>query len=73
MMSLKNYSNFVTEEIDDFHKDLETSNKKIKFFAKFDKSDLKEVKTSFFISEPKKKFQAKIKGFKKITNNKGIF
>ena len=73
MMSLKNYSNFVTEEIDDFHNDLETSNKKIKFFDKFDKSDLKEVKTSFFISEPKKKFQPKIKGFKKINNNKGIF
>ena len=73
MMSLKNYSNFVTEEINDFNKDLETSNKKIKFFAKFDKSDLKEVKTSFFISEPKKKFQPKIKGFKKINNNKGIF
>jgi hypothetical protein len=73
MMSLENYSNFVTEEIDDFHKDLETSNKKIKFFAKFDKSDLKEVKTSFIIPEPKKRFQPKIKSFKKINNDKGIF
>jgi|TARA_R110002072_G_scaffold179715_1_gene335806 hypothetical protein len=73
MMSLKNYNNFVSEEIDDFHKDLEIGNKKIKFFAKFDKSDLKEVKTNFSISEPKKKFQPKIKGYKKINNDKGIF
>ena len=73
MMSLKNYNNFVSEEIYDFHKDLEIGNKKIKFFAKFDKSDLKEVKTNFSISEPKKKFQPKIKGFKKINNDKGIF
>ena len=72
-MRLKNYNNFVNEEIDDFYDDLETSNKRLKFFTKFDKSTLKEVKTKFSSPEPKKKFQPKIKGYKKSNNNKGIF
>ena len=72
-MELKNYINFVNEEIDDFYDDLATSNKKIKFFAKFGKSDLDEVKTNFSLPKPKKKFQPKIKGYKKSNNNKGIF
>ena len=61
------YRGLIAKAHYDFN-DLETSNKKIKFFAKFDKSNLKEVKTSFFIPEPKKKFQPKIKSFKKINN-----
>ena len=73
MMGIKNYDNFVNEEIDDFYNDLETSNKRLKFFAKFNKSTLKEVKTSFSLPEPKKKFQPKVKGYKKSNNNKGIF
>jgi len=32
-----------------------------------------EVKSSFVIPEPKKKFQPKVKGYKKINNDKGIF
>jgi hypothetical protein len=72
-MGLKNYISFVNEEIDDFYDDLATSNKKIKFFSKFDKSDLAEVKTNFSLPKPKKKFQPKIKGYKKSNNNKGIF
>jgi len=72
-MNLKNYNNFVNEEIDDFYKDLENSNKRLKLFATFDKSELKEVKTSFSIPAPKKKFQPKVKGFKKINKDKGIF
>ena len=73
MMSLKNYNNFVSEEVDDFYKDLENSNKRIKLFATFSKSELSQVKTNFSITAPKKKFQPKVKGFKKINNNKGIF
>ena len=41
MMSLKNYNNFVSEEVDDFYKDLENSNKKLKLFATFSKSEIK--------------------------------
>jgi len=72
-MRLKNYNNFVNEEIDDFYNDLETSKKRIKFFAKFSKSDLDKAKTNFSLPEPKKKFQPKIKSYKKSNNNKGIF
>jgi len=72
-MGVKNYNTFVTEEIDDFYKDLENSNKKLKLFSTFTKSELKEIKTSFSLPEPKKKFQPKVKGFKKSNNDKGIF
>ncbi|MBC8398239.1 MAG: hypothetical protein H8E16_14215 [Flavobacteriales bacterium] len=72
-MDLKNYNNFVNEEIDDFYEDLENSNKKLKLFATFNKSKLKDVKTSFSIPVPKKKFQPKVKGYKKINKDKGIF
>ena len=74
MMSLKNYNNFVNEEVDDFYKDLENSNKRLKLFATFNKSELDNVKSNFSITEvPKKKFQPKVKGFKKINKDKGIF
>ena len=72
-MSMQKYNNFVSEEIDDFYKDLENSNKKLKLFATFSKSEIKKVKTNFSIPTPKKKFQPKVKGYKKINNNKGIF
>ena len=73
MMDLKNYSNFVSEEVDDFYKDLEDSNKRLKLFSTFNKSKLSQIKTKFSVSEPKKKFQPKVKGYKKINNDKGIF
>ena len=74
MMSLKNYNNFVSEEVDDFYKDLENSNKRLKkLFATFSKSEVPQIKTSFSIPVPKKKFQPKVKGFKKINKDKGIF
>tara|TARA_R100001463_G_scaffold115484_1_gene170701 strand:+ start:84 stop:305 length:222 start_codon:yes stop_codon:yes gene_type:complete len=73
MMDLKNYSNFVSEEVDDFYKDLEDSNKRLKLFSTFNKSELSQIKTKFSVSEPKKKFQPKVKGYKKINNDKGIF
>ncbi len=72
-MGVKNYNTFVTEEIDDFYKDLENSNKKLKLIYIFTKSTLNEVKTSFSLPETKKKFQPKVKGFKKSNNDKGIF
>jgi hypothetical protein len=72
-MSLKKYNNFVNEEIDDFYEDLKKSNKKLRLFSTFNKSELGETKTKFSVPIPKKKFQPKIKGFKKINNNKGIF
>jgi len=72
-MSMQKYNNFVSEEIDDFYKDLEEGSKKLRLFSKFSKSVLGEVKTTFSISEPKKKFQPKVKGYKKINNDKGIF
>ena len=70
---IKNYSNFVTEQFDDFYDDLETSKKKLKLFTKFKKIEAEEVKTSFSLPQPKKKFQPKIRSYKKINNNKGIF
>jgi len=72
-MSIQKYNNFVSEEIDDFYKDAEEGGKKLRLFSKFSKSVLGEVKTSFTIPEPKKKFQPKVKGYKKINNDKGIF
>jgi|TARA_R100000081_G_C4681319_1_gene97643 hypothetical protein len=72
-MSIKNFDIFVNEEIDDFYKDLENSNKKLKLFSTFNKSKLSEVKTSFSIPEPKKKFRPKVKNYKKSNNDKGIF
>ena len=72
-MSIKNFNIFVNEEIDDFYKDLENSNKKLKLFSTFNKSKLSEVKTSFSIPEPKKKFRPKVKNYKKSNNDKGIF
>tara|TARA_R110000772_G_scaffold168556_1_gene280320 strand:+ start:75 stop:293 length:219 start_codon:yes stop_codon:yes gene_type:complete len=72
-MSIQKYNNFVSEEIDDFYKDLENGSKKLRLFSNFSKSVLGEVRTSFSIPEPKKRFQPKVKGYKKINNNKGIF
>ena len=54
-MSLKNYNNFVSEEVNDFYKDLENSNKRLKLFATFNKSELNNVKTNFSITEYQKR------------------
>jgi hypothetical protein len=70
---MQKYNNFVSEELDDFYKDLAEDGKKLRLFSKFSKSVLGEVKTSFIMPEPKKKFQPKVKGYKKINNDKGIF
>jgi len=70
---IKNYNDFVTEQFDDFYDDLETSKKKLKLFTKFKKIETDEVKSNFSLPQPKRKFQPKIKSYKKIDNNKGIF
>jgi len=70
---IKNYNDFVTEQFDDFYDDLETSKKKIKLFTKFKKIEAEEVKTNFSLPQPKRKFQPKIKQYKKTNNDKGIF
>ncbi len=70
---IKNYNEFVTEQFDDFYDDLETSKKKIKLFTKFKKIEADDVKTSFVLPQPKRKFQPKIKQYKKTNNDKGIF
>ena len=72
-MNVEKYNNFVDEEIDDFYKDLERGSTKLKLFSVFSKSILADVKTNFFIPEPKKRFQPTVKGYKKINNDKGIF
>lgn len=70
---IKNYSDFVTEQFDDFYDDLEISKKNLKLFTKFDKIELKEVNTNFSLPQPKRKFQPKIKRYIKTNNDKGIF
>ena len=70
---IKNYNDFVTEQFDDFYDDLETSKKNLKLFTKFKKIETDEVKSNFSLPQPKKKFQPKIRSYKKINNNKGIF
>ena len=70
---IKNYNDFVTEQFDDFYDDLETSKKKLKLFTKFKKIEAEKVKTKFSLPQPKRKFQPKIKQYKKTNNDKGIF
>jgi len=71
---IKNYNDFVTEQFDDFYDDLETSKKKLKLFTKFKKIETNDVTSNFSLPQPKKKFQPKIKNYKKSSNNnKGIF
>mgnify|MGYP003626058049 CR=1 FL=1 len=73
MISIEKYNDFVIEETDEFYDDLENDGKKLRLFSTFVKSDLDQVKTNFTIPEPKKRFQPKIKAYKKTNNNKGIF
>jgi hypothetical protein len=73
MMSLKKYNNFVSEELNDFYKDLENGSRKLRLFSTFNKSILGEFKTNFMLPQPKKRFQPKVKSYKKINNDKGIF
>ena len=70
---IKKYNEFVVEQFEDFYNDLETSKKKLKLFTKFKKIETDEVKSNFSLPQPKRKFQPKIKSYKKINNDKGVF
>ena len=70
---IKKYNEFVAEQFDDFYEDLETSKKKLKLFTKFSRIETSDVNTNFILPKPKKKFQPKVKQYKKNNNNKGIF
>lgn len=70
---IKNYNDFVTEQFDDFYEDFETSKKRLKLFTKFNKINVDSLNSNFTLPEPKKKFQSKIKNYKKTNNDKGIF
>ena len=70
---IKKYNEFVAEQFEDFYNDLETSKKKLKLFTKFKKIETDSVKSNFSLHQPKKKFQQKVKSYKKINNDKGIF
>ena len=70
---IKKYNEFLTEELKDFFNDFEISKKKLKLFTTFSKFKGESIKKNFKITKPKKKFQPKVKGFKKINNDKNIF
>ena len=70
---IKKYDEFVVEQFEDFYNDLETSKKKLKLFTKFKKIEADNVKSNFSLPQPKKKFQPKVKSYKKINNDKGVF
>ena len=70
---IKKYNEFVVEQFEDFYNDLETSKKKLKLFTKFNKIETENVKSNFSLPQPKRKFQPKIKSYKKINNDKGVF
>ena len=70
---IKKYNEFVAEQFEDFYNDLETSKKKLKLFTKFKKIETDSVKSNFSLPQPKKKFQPKVKSYKKINNDKGVF
>lgn len=78
---IKRDNKFVLSELDEFWKDLNTDNKKIKLLTKFD-NELNDVHIQFnnlVLGKPKKRkiFKPKIKKYKthKKNNNcnKGIF
>ena len=63
---IKKYNEFVVEQFEDFYNDLATSKKKLKLFTKFKKIETDNVKSNFSLPQPKRKFQPKIKSYKKI-------
>lgn len=69
---IKNFITFVNEQFDDFYTDFEDSQKRIKLFAKFTKSELNHEEKGIKIDNPKKRFQPKVKVMSK-KNDKGIF
>jgi hypothetical protein len=72
MSGLKTFESFVNEQVDDFFEDFEDSKKNIKLFTSFSKISTQYDKTEIKVSQPKKRFQSKVKVMNK-KNDKGIF
>ena len=71
---IKKYNDFLKEELDTFYDDFEDSKKRLKLLAKFTKFKGTHKGKDIEVTEiPKKKFQPKVKQFKKTNNDKGIF
>ena len=72
MSGLKTFESFVNEQVKDFFEDFEDSKKNIKLFTSFSKISTQYEKTEIKVSQPKKRFQSKVKVMNK-KNDKGIF
>lgn len=72
MTRIKTFESFVNEQLDDFFEDLNDSKKNIKLFTTFSKILAKYENTEIKMTQPKQKFQTKIRTMNK-RNNKGIF
>jgi len=72
MSGLKTFEYFVNEQLEDFFEDFEDSKKNIKLFTSFSKISPQYEKTEIKVTQPKKKFQPKVKVMNKKNDN-GIF
>lgn len=72
MTRTKTRESFVNKELTDFFEDFDDSEKNIKLFTTFSKILTKYENTEIMITNPKQKFQPKIKTMNK-RNDKGIF
>lgn len=72
MSGLKTFESFVNEQEEYFFEDFKDSKKNIKLFTSFSKILTQYENTEINVSQPKKRFQAKVRVMNK-KNNKGIF
>ena len=72
MNDFKIINEFVSDQTEIFFGDLEDSNKRIKLFTSFSRISLQYENTEMKFSQPKKKFQSKVKIMNKKSNT-GIF
>lgn len=73
MKDLKISELSVSDQIESFFEDFETSKKNIKLFTKFLSVNAQYDKVNITIPEPQKKFHSKIKVMNKKSNKGGIF
>ena len=73
MIEIKKYESFVNEQTENFYENYNDSQKRIKLFTAFNKSNLFHDTKEINIDRPKKKFQPKIKVGNRINTDKGIF
>jgi hypothetical protein len=72
MNDFKIINEFVSDQTENFFGDLEDSNKRIKLFTSFSRISLQYENTEMKFTQPKKKFQSKVKIMNKKSNT-GIF